>query len=118
MWHNKQVENLWGSSSAAERLICNEEVAGSNPACSTTAFMLIKLVRKIKRQIKATIFQKLFLLFEKQGFYIIPNHFYFPVPDTKYLKTKDKIWNESSELVGIDMKAERQIKLLFFLFEV
>lgn len=44
------------------------------------------------------------------GFHITPNHFYEPIPDTR--KLKDKLWQEYSCLIGIDINEENQIKLL------
>ncbi len=39
-----------------------------------------------------------------------PNHFYIPIPDTRKLKMD--LWKEPSDLNGIDINEEEQIKLL------
>ena len=52
-----------------------------------------------------------FRVWEKLGFYIIPVHFYEPIPNTEYLiANEDRIWKKS-ELAGVDMNDELQLKL-------
>jgi len=50
----------------------------------------------------------------KEGFHITPVHFYEPIPDTRTLK--DELWESESELVGIDMKTQEQLRLLAHVF--
>lgn len=69
-----------------------------------------RIVRGVLRRIGKIIYKKSFPLWEKLGFYIIPNHFYYPIPDTRTLK--DDLWEKHSELIGIDMNEEGQINLL------
>jgi len=54
--------------------------------------------------------ERFFSLWEKKGFHITPVHFYEPIPDTRTLKKE--LWESKSELVGIDMKTQEQLKLL------
>ena len=53
---------------------------------------------------------KAFSLFQKLGYHITPNHFYYPIPDTTRLK--DDLWLKHSELDGIDINEEKQLELL------
>ena len=49
-------------------------------------------------------------MFEKAGLHIIPNHYYCPIPDTSTLN--NELWEKESELVGLDMNINEQLKLL------
>ncbi len=53
-------------------------------------------------------FKELFPYWEEIGLHIIPNHFYFPVPDTRFLEYKTKIFDISS----INFNEEKQIDFL------
>jgi predicted O-methyltransferase YrrM len=66
--------------------------------------------RAIGRRSTRLIYKRLFPLWERLGFHLIPNHFYEPIPDTRTLK--DKLWERRSELVGVEMHPERQLALL------
>ena len=58
--------------------------------------------------------KKYYRLWEKTGFHVTPNHFFFPIPDTNAL---DKgLWEKESMLVGIDMNMNEQLKLLTQIF--
>jgi hypothetical protein len=50
-----------------------------------------------------------FRLWEKRGYHITPLHFYYPIPDTRELEIKDL---PISELPGINMRPEFQLKLM------
>jgi predicted O-methyltransferase YrrM len=53
-----------------------------------------------------------FRIWERLGFYVIPAHYYEPIPSTKDLiANEDKIWKKS-ELVGVDMNDELQLELV------
>lgn len=54
--------------------------------------------------------RKTFPFWQKLGLHITPNHFYEPIPDTSTLN--DNLWLKNSELVGIDINEEEQIRLL------
>lgn len=51
-----------------------------------------------------------FPLWEDKGYHVTPVHFYEPIPDTRTLR--NDLWQKKSELVGIDLNEEYQIKLL------
>lgn len=52
----------------------------------------------------------LFAFYEKFGLHITLNHYYSPIPDTRTLK--DELWEKKSELIGININEDAQIKLL------
>ena len=43
----------------------------------------------------------MFLFLQSLGIHVVPNHFHEPVPDTRYLS--DKLWEQPTEHVGIDL---------------
>lgn len=51
-----------------------------------------------------------FDLWLKNGFFVIPNHFYQPIPDVS--KLKKSIFKKKSQLLGIDFNEKSQLKLL------
>ena len=53
-------------------------------------------------------------IFEKAGFHITPNHFYFPIPDSSTLT--DELWKKDSELIGLDMNTDMQLRFLHEVF--
>ena len=55
-------------------------------------------------------FREFFPVWERQGFHVTPVHFYQPIPDTQNLP--ETLWNQPSELVGIDMNNSMQLGLL------
>jgi hypothetical protein len=55
-------------------------------------------------------FCEFFPVWERQGFHVTPVHFYQPIPDTQTLP--ETLWNQPSELVGIDMNNSMQLGLL------
>lgn len=57
------------------------------------------------------LLKKTFRFWEKFGFYIIPAHFYEPIPHTKDLiANESKIW-KTSDLVGVNMNDKLQLTL-------
>ena len=70
----------------------------------------------MKNAIVDMFFRKNFRFWERVGFHITPAHFYQPIPSTKDLiLDKERIWRKS-ELVGIDMNDELQLKFLHEIF--
>ena len=68
---------------------------------------------KIDRMYNAILrrfLQKTFPLWQKLGFHITPNHYYYPIPDTRTLK--DDLWQKQSELVGININEKNQLNFL------
>ena len=72
------------------------------------ASLIAKLVHKYK--FYEANYIKYFPYWEKKGFYITPNHFYQPIPETRALK--NNLWEKESELIGIDMNINFQLYLL------
>ncbi|MFX1385146.1 MAG: class I SAM-dependent methyltransferase [Promethearchaeota archaeon] len=54
--------------------------------------------------------KRFFLIGQRLGIHIVPNHYYYPVPDTRYL-TKN-IFTHQTEHIGIDFKEKEQLQLL------
>ncbi len=54
--------------------------------------------------------KRLFPLFEALGFHITRNSFYEPIPDSRTLN--NKLWQNPSELIGIDLNEQGQLRLL------
>ena len=48
---------------------------------------------------------------EERGVHLTPNHFYYPIPDTRLL-SQSKLWERESELPGIDMNLSTQLHFL------
>jgi len=68
------------------------------------------LANIIKRHVHSPAYQDTFRLWEEHGFHITPVHFYQPIPDTRSLP--DNLWERESELVGLDMNDDVQLRLL------
>ncbi len=51
-----------------------------------------------------------FQIFERAGFHITPNLFYYPIPDTDTLS--DDLWERESELTGVDMNISQQLTFM------
>jgi len=49
-------------------------------------------------------------LLERLGVHVTPNHFYFPIPDTRSLD--ERVWTRHSKLIGIEMNEPGQLELL------
>ncbi|UCG55030.1 MAG: class I SAM-dependent methyltransferase [Dehalococcoidia bacterium] len=58
---------------------------------------------------------KLFSIWEHLGFHITPNHFYYPIPDTR--KLGKELWLRQSQLVGVNINEKKQIELIGQLLE-
>ena len=58
--------------------------------------------------------KKCYRIFEEAGFHITPNHFYYPIPDSRSLT--DALWEKESDLVGLDMNIKEQLRLLHTVF--
>lgn len=55
------------------------------------------------------IIKKMFSFWQGLGVFVLPVHFYEPIPDTR--KLNNDIWESKNHLVGIDMKESEQIAL-------
>ena len=58
----------------------------------------------------STNYPELFRAWEQHRFHVTPVHFYQPIPDTQSLP--ETLWEQQSELVGIDMNEPTQFDLL------
>jgi hypothetical protein len=77
-------------------------------------------MKGIIRDFSATILAKMlrhfafdpryFNLWQKNGYHVLPVHFYSPIPDTSQINKST--FNRKSELIGINFNEEKQIKLL------
>lgn len=68
------------------------------------------MIKKAYDKLVRFCLKKSFLVWQRLGFHITPNHFHQPIPDTRTLK--DDLWLRRSELVGIDINEKRQLELL------
>lgn len=50
--------------------------------------------------------------FERLGVHVIPVHIYEPIPDRRELGRRKDLWENESELVGIDINSDAQLRLL------
>ena len=57
------------------------------------------------------LIERTWRVWESLGFHIVPNHFYYPIPDTSNLRQKQP-WNEEYSTAGVELKDEEQLKLL------
>lgn len=62
-----------------------------------------------------SVYKTLFRALERQGVHVVPNHFYYPIPDTNELLTSG-VCQKVSDLPGIDMHVEDQKDLLCSVF--
>ncbi len=54
--------------------------------------------------------KRYFRQWEKAGYHVTPNHFFFPIPNSEALT--DGLWERESELVGVNMNPTDQLGLL------
>lgn len=75
-----------------------------------------KIIHKIRKKIiKSLHHRKLFLFWQKLGIHVIQNHYYQPIPDTRELC--NSLWEEPSELIGVNLNEQTQLKLLAIFVE-
>ncbi len=73
---------------------------------------LAKAISKVLPRLASD--KKCYRIFEQAGFHITPNHFYFPIPDSSTLK--DELWEKDSDLIGVDMNTNLQLRFLHEVF--
>ena len=54
--------------------------------------------------------QKTFQFWQKLGFHITLNHFYQPIPDTRYIPSG--VWSTPKKMIGMTMNETKQLQLL------
>jgi predicted O-methyltransferase YrrM len=55
-------------------------------------------------------YRGVFDLGERLGVHVTPNHFYWPIPDTRRLP--ESLWTRPGEMPGVDLREDEQLKLL------
>lgn len=55
-------------------------------------------------------YRGIFDLGERLGVHVTPNHFYWPIPDTRRLP--ESLWTRRGEMPGVDLREDEQLKLL------
>src|SRR6202022_4265264 len=55
-------------------------------------------------------YRGVFDLGERLGVHVTPNHFYWPIPDTRRLPKS--LWTRPGEMPGLDLREDEQLKLL------
>lgn len=78
--------------------------------------MIFKKVNTISNWLINLFLKKTFTFWQKIGFHVTRNHFYEPIPDTRTLE--NELWSDHSELVGININEEFQIRILSEFFSV
>jgi hypothetical protein len=94
------------SASAALREIADEAKAGNVEISELSRF----IATVMPLCLRTTVRRELFPIWEKHGFHVTRVHFYQPIPDTRQLP--ESLWDQPSELVGIDMNDSKQLDLL------
>lgn len=61
-------------------------------------------------RITAKAIKKSFPILQTMGFHLTQNHFYEPIPDTRYLKKS--LWNKKRFIEGINYQEKKQLSLL------
>lgn len=70
-------------------------------------------LERVRRWIGALILtNRSFRLFRSVGVHVTPVHYYSPIPDLRDLLAHPQIWERPSELHGIDINKEGQIRLM------
>jgi predicted O-methyltransferase YrrM len=64
----------------------------------------------LRRWLGLYLFDRLFPLWERLGFHVVPNNYMSPIPDLRTLKPD--LWSKPSELPGIEMNDQAQLRLL------
>lgn len=66
----------------------------------------------LKTIVKFLLFVRTFTFFERFGIHVLPVHWISPIPDTRELRKRFNLWYKESDLIGINMNIEEQLKLL------
>lgn len=62
------------------------------------------------RILRNRLFRLSFHVWQRLGFHVVPNHFYYPVPDTSRLS--ETLWRGAGSLPGVDLHEDSQQELL------
>jgi hypothetical protein len=73
--------------------------------------LLLSLARKFRTSDLALgVIRRTFRIFQRIGISLVPNHYYWPVPDFKELETRK--WPTAQPPIGIDLAIEKQLDFL------
>lgn len=64
------------------------------------------------RRLLVVLYNNIFLFLQRLGIHVTRCHFYSPIPDTNELDARKELWEQETELVGIDLGIEKQLDLL------
>jgi hypothetical protein len=101
-----QVRRALDSDPMALRELADQALCGNIDMKELSRF----IATIIPRCLRSGKFHEIFPVWERHGFHVTPVHFYQPIPDTQSLP--HKLWDQPSELVGIDMNDSVQLDLL------
>jgi len=59
--------------------------------------------------------KRYYRLWEKAGYHVTPDHFFFPIPDSS--KLTDELWEKENGLVGVDMNIKEQLMMITDVFQ-
>jgi hypothetical protein len=101
-----QVKCDLDSSSKILRKLATEATQGSIDITELSQF----IAAVMPQCLHSGKFHELFPFWEKHGFHVTPVHFHQPIPDTRELG--ETLWQQPSDLVGINMNDAMQLDLL------
>jgi SAM-dependent methyltransferase len=90
---------------------------GSLPRVSVTGDdeeLVRPVLPALRRLLAPGVREKSFRLLERHDVHLTPVDYYQPIPDTRTLRSE--LWERRSELVGIDLNTEAQLRLLTEVF--
>lgn len=61
--------------------------------------------------LRRKVIQRTWPIWQSLGFHVVPNHFYYPIPDTNDLRQKQP-WNNTYPTAGINLQEDKQLELL------
>jgi hypothetical protein len=72
---------------------------------------LLNLARKFRTsELALSVIRQTFRVFQRIGISLVPNHYYWPVPDFKELEARK--WPEDEPPIGVDLALEKQLEFL------
>lgn len=67
-------------------------------------------LRQVPQALRFWALRTCFGFWQRLGIHVTPNHFYWPIPDTRFLK--EELWTKRSKMPGVEINDEKQINLL------
>jgi len=55
---------------------------------------------------------RMFYLFERIGFHVLPVHYYSPIPDTRQLRKHSELLTQEHPMYGVDLREDAQLDVL------